>query len=147
MDVWGMPVHRPSTNPIGKGKAGSELELAAAKNGHHTLQCPPFLNTHGLWPIVFVHLEAIGEARLGKPDLSAGDSVLWVWSTARNPYRQRHSLLQEKVPSFRTWMGNSLTIPLHICPSWEWYSGAMSPHDELNCSQDALSHTGGCLLV
>ena len=46
-----------------------------------------------------------------------------------------------------TRVGNSLTIPLCIHSSWEWHSGAMSPHSETNCSQDALSHTGGCLLV
>ena len=48
-------------------KAGSEQELAEARNGHHTLQYLPFPNAHGL----FLHLEAIGEARLGKRDLSA----------------------------------------------------------------------------
>ena len=83
-----MSVHRPGTDPVGKGKAGSKQELAEARNGHHTLQCPPFLNAHGLWPIAFLQLEAIGEARLGKHDSSSGDSVLQAWPTARNLYGQ-----------------------------------------------------------
>ena len=59
-----------------------EKGQAEARNGHHTLQCLPFLNTHRLWPIVFLHLEAIGEARLSKHDSSAGGGVL----QAQNPY-------------------------------------------------------------
>ena len=87
MDVQGMPVYRPSTDPVGKGKAGSEQELAEAWNGHHTLQYMPFPNAHGLWPNMFLHFKAIGEARRGKHDLSAGSGVLRVWPTTQNPYR------------------------------------------------------------
>ena len=83
-----MPVHRPGTDPVGKGKAGSEKELAEVWNGHHTLQYPPFPNTHGLWPIAFLHLETIGKARLGKRDSSAESDVLRTWPAARNPYGQ-----------------------------------------------------------
>ena len=41
----------------------------------------------------------------------------------------------------------ALMISLCICPSQEWHSRAMSSHSETDCSQDVLSHTGGCLLV
>ena len=83
-----MPVHRPGTNPVGKGKAGSEYKLAEVRNEHHTLQYVTFPNDHGLWPIAFLHLEAIGEARLGECDLSAGGGVLRTWPNARKPYGQ-----------------------------------------------------------
>ena len=43
--------------------------------------------------------------------------------------------------------GNSLLIPLRIHLSQEWQYGTMSLHGKMNCSLDALTHTGGCLLV
>ena len=36
---------------------------------------------------------------------------------------------------------------MHIRPSREWHSRAMSPHGEAYCSQYALSNPGGCLLA
>ena len=50
---------------------------AQARNGYHTLvPCLPFHNTHRLWPIAFLNLEAVGKIRLGKSDSPAGSSVL-----------------------------------------------------------------------
>ena len=61
-----------------------------------------------------------------------------------------HKILMDNDTAFCskdfTRVGNSLTISLRICPSWKWHRRAMSPHGEMDCSQDALSHTGGCLL-
>ena len=37
-----MPVYRPSTNSLEKGKTGSEQELAEVRYGDHALWCPPF---------------------------------------------------------------------------------------------------------
>ena len=52
-----------------------------------------------------------------------------------------------KSPKLLHMSGEFLYDSIGICPSWEWHSRVMSQHGETNCSQDALSHTGGCLLV
>ena len=108
-----MPVYRPSTNSLGKGKIGGEQELAEGRNRHHAQWCLPFFHDHELWPFAFLNLEAIGKTRLGKHDSPAGGGVLQALPTTQTHTGQQHSLLQQRAMSFHAWLGNQLSFFAH----------------------------------
>ena len=68
MDVWGIPVDRPSTNSLRKRKAGHKWELAETRDGYYLLWCPSFFDANRLWPATFFNLEAVGGTRLDDHD-------------------------------------------------------------------------------